>query len=413
MFAWLACVASGQENSATLTLADALQRAETRNPVLVAQGFGERASEALIDQANLRPNPTLDVIFENFAGTGSVQGIDRLESTVQANQTFERGGKREKRVALAARQHAVALQENAVRRAEIRTQVATAYVALAIAQERLALAGESLQQARETLKLINARISAGASPSVEATRGRAAVAIAQSNYNRASAGVASARATLGATWGGTSFDVPTIGAALRTPGEVPVESSFRPHLSEHPRFNLQTAIIAQRRAALNLEQAHAAQDVTAGGGVRFLREGSDVGLVAAVSVPLPARSANRGNIRAARETLAGAEYSVNAITAELNASFTTAWEGLVAAHTAARTLRQDALPATEAAHVELRRAYESGESPLTDVLESQRALLALRREILTADADYAEAMVRLEALTDSTFPTTAKLLLPP
>ncbi|HTO03142.1 MAG TPA: TolC family protein, partial [Opitutus sp.] len=280
-----AAAASGQEIVLpSLSLSEALQRAESSNPSLVAQSFDERAAEALIEQANVRPGPTLDVTLENFAGTGTVGGIDRLESTVQANQTFERGGKREKRVALATRDHETAAQTSAVRRAEIRAQAATAYVALVAAQERLALATELLELARQALTLVNARVSAGAASSVEAARARAAVAVAQSDHNRAASTILFARSALAATWGGNASDVATVDGELRLPDEIPVESSFRARLATHPRLKMQSAIIAGRRAALTLEQAQAAQDVTAGGGVRFLREGSEVALVAAVSV---------------------------------------------------------------------------------------------------------------------------------
>lgn len=409
--AWFAVAASGQENvQPLLTLSDALQRAESSNPSLVAQRFGERAAEALIEQAHVRPSPTLDVTLENFAGTGTVGGIDRLESTVQANQTFERGGKREKRVALATRDHETAAQESAVRRAETRAHAATAYVTLVAAQERLALAAELLQLARQSLTLVNARVSAGAASSVEVARARAAVAIAQSDHNRAASMIISARAALAGTWGGAASDVLTVAGALQVPDETPVESSFRARLAVHPRLKMQSAIIAGRRAALTLEQARVAQDVTAGGGVRLLREGSDVALVAAVSVPFPTRQRNRGNIRAAREILNGAESSVKAIEAELNSNFAAAWQDLVVAHTAAQTLRRDALPPTEQAYSESSRAYESGELSLIEILESQRALIAIRREILGAEADYAGALVRLDALTDPTFSATARFL---
>ena len=120
LFAALAVAVHGQDPSPSqFTMPDALQRAAADNPSLTAQRIGERSAEALIQQANSRPNPTLDVTFENFAGTGATQAIDRLESTVQANQTFERGGKREKRVAVARREYEVTVHELSVRRTEI------------------------------------------------------------------------------------------------------------------------------------------------------------------------------------------------------------------------------------------------------------------------------------------------------
>ena len=86
-----------------------------------------------IEQAGLRPNPTLDVTLENFLGTGKLQGTRQLETTVQTNQIIERGGKREKRIALAGRGHDTATKEFAVRRSEV---IASFRLCRAVASKR-------------------------------------------------------------------------------------------------------------------------------------------------------------------------------------------------------------------------------------------------------------------------------------
>lgn len=405
---------SAQEIPASrLTLAQALALAAERHPSLAAQAYQERAAAGLVDQAGLRPNPTLEVGLENVLGTGRVQGVRSLEATVQASQTFERGGKRERRVAVATRERETATKEFALRRAEILSVTAGAYVATVAAQQRLTLAAEPLRLARETLTVIEARNRAGAASVAESARTRAALASAEAEFARAEAAVGSARAALAATWGGDLSEVPAVPGVLRMPDSLPSEAALRARLGMHPRLNLQAAIISSRRAALELEQAQATQDVTASGGVRFLRDGTDAAFVAGVSVPIPTRNKNQGNIRAAREILAGAEHTVRAVEAELRAAFTAAWQDLVSAHTLAQKLRRDALPATEEAHAAVRRAYEAGPIPLIDVLDAQRALVALRREILEADSAYAAALVRLEALTDSSYPSVSTLISQP
>lgn len=396
-----------------LTLTTALQRAAEHNPGLVAQSYTERAAEALIEQAGLRPNPTLDVSLENFAGTGRARGVDSLEATVQASQTFERGNKRGKRVALAGREREAAANEFAVRRTEVLADSATAYVAMLAAQQRLALAAEPLKLARETVAAVDVRVRAAVASPAEAARARAALAAAQADYARAEAGLANARAALAATWGGHPAEVSMVAGTLQVPTELPAEEAFLGKLARHPRLALQQSIIAGRRASLELEQAQAAQDVTAGGGLRFLREGSDAAFVAGISVPLPVRNKNQGNIRAARENLAGAEQSVRVVEIELRVAFTAAWQDLTAAHTAAQNLRREALPATEEAYTAVRHAYEQGQLPLIDVLDAQRALVALRRELLDAEADYATALTRAEALTDGSFAAVTALISQP
>lgn len=396
-----------------LTLEQALARAVERSPALAAQRFGERAAEALIEQAGLRPNPELQAQLENFAGTGGVQGVRGLEATVQASQTIERGGKREKRVAVASRDRDAAAREFAVRRAEVLAAVAEAYIEVVSAQQRLALAEEPLRLARETVEAVNVRVRAAAASAAEAARARAALAGAQVEFARAQSALAGARARLAATWGGAPVEVATVAGAVRVPEAMPDPATFMSRLAQHPRLDLQQAQIAQRRAELELQQAQAVQDVTVGGGLRFLRDGSDAGFVAGVSVPIPYRNKNQGNIRAARENLAGAEQTVRAVEVGLRAAFSAAWQELLAAHTATQNLRREALPATEEAFAAVRTAYERGALPLIDVLDAQRALAAVRREILESEAAYAAALVRIAAVTDPNFSNLTTILSQP
>ena len=393
-----------------LSLGSVLERAVQQNPVLLAQGYGERAAEAWVEQAGLRPNPTLGVSLENFAGTGALRGTDGLETTVQASQTFERGGKRAKRVSLAGREREAIAKEFAVHRAEILSASASAYIEMLAAQQRLALASESLGLAHETVAAVDARVKAAVASPAESARSRAALASVQADQARAQTGLANARAALAATWGGTPADVPGIVGTLQIPAAPPSEETFLARLAAHPRLGLQQARIAGRRAALELERSQAAQDVTVGGGVRFIRQGSDVAVVASVSVPIPFRNQNQGNIRAARENLAGAEQSGRAVEIELRVGFATAWRDLTAAHAAAQSLRREALPATEEAYAAVRSAYGQGRLPFIDVLDAQRSLVALRRELLDAEAAYAAALARAEALTDTSFAMLTALI---
>lgn len=396
----------------TLRLNDVLARAAERNPALAALSYHERAAEALIEQAGQRPYPTLEIEAENFSGTGTRQGVRALEATVQASQPIERGGKREKRVAAASREREAAAQEYAVKRAEMLAAAAVAYVDTLAAQQRLALAAEPAQLAQEVLTAAEGRMRVGMASATEPARARALLATAQGEFARAQSELAAARARLAATWGGTADEVPALAGMLQLPESLSpaTEGTLRDQLSAHPRLAHQQALIAARRAALDLERARSTQDIQVGGGVRFLREGSDAALVAGVSIPLVLRSRNQGAIRAARENLAGAEHAVRAVETELRAEFIAAWQQASAAHATATSLRRDALPAAQEAHAIVRRAYEQGQLPLIDVLDAQRELIALQREVLALEIQFAAAHARAEALVDPTLPLTAQLL---
>lgn len=403
-------VSAAESNRSALTLAEALRRADAENPSLIAEGFRARAAEVRIEQAGLRPNPTLDITAENFAGTGALRGADGLETTVQASQTLERGDKRSKRLALARSDRDAADREFAVRRAEVLATTAQAYVETLAAQRRLGLAAEPLKLAQETITAVESRAKEGMASPAEPARARAALAAARAEHARAASALITARAALAATWGGGADDVPVLDDVQLVPETLPAAETFLGKLSLHPRLALQAALIESQRATLAVERAQAVQDVTVGGGVRFLREGSDAAFVAGVSIPLSFRNRNQGGIRAARETLAGAEQTLHVVEKELRVAFAAAWRDAEAAHGAARELRREALPAAEEASAQVRRAYDEGQLPLIDVIDAQRELVALRREILEAETACAVALVRAEALADDTFSFTKSFL---
>lgn len=399
-----------QEAPPSLSLSDALQRATEHNPALNAARYSERAADAFTEQAALRPNPTLDVSLENFGGTGALRGIDDFEATVQASQRFERGDKRSKRVAVAQSDREIATENLEVQRIDVLTATALAYIETLASQERLALAAKPRSLAEDTLAAAKARVKAGDASPAEPARARASLASAQLEYARAESALTRARATLAAQWGQRTEVVPTLNGAIHVPDTLPAGDHFLPGLSEHPQLKLQQAIITSRRSTLDLERAQAASDITVGAGIHFLRNGSDAGFVAGVSVPLSFRNRNQGNIRAARENLTGAEQSVAAVENRLHAEFTAAWQDLIAAHTAVQSLRREALPAIEEAHGFVQRAYAQGQLPLIDVLDAQRSLFSVQRELLEAETSYALSLARLESLTAPKFPLTTATL---
>lgn len=399
--------------SSTLTLGEALQRAAEHNPDLLASTQQERAAAALIEQAGVRPNPTLELSLENFAGTGVVRGTRGLEATVQASQTFERGGKRDKRVTLAERERSATERLHTVRRNAVLAATAEAYLETLAAQQRLTLAAEPRRLARETLAAAENRVQAGVASAAETARARAGLAMTETDLARAEAALQSARAKLTAHWGGTAEDVGTLPGHLQLPAALPDHEIMLANLARHPRLALQQDAIASQRAGLELAQAEAAPDVTLGGGLRFLRESSDAAIVAGLSVPLPVRHRNQGNIRAARALLAGAEQGGRAVEIALRAEFTAAWQDLTTAYATVKNLREQALPALADAHAAVHHAYAQGQLPLIDVLDAQRALVALQREILEAETDGALAFTRLAALTDPTFGTVTALISQP
>ena len=65
-----------------------------RVPRLAAVEAEIARAQELAQQAGTIPNPTVSILPENFAGSRSFTGFDRLETTFQINQPLELGRKR-------------------------------------------------------------------------------------------------------------------------------------------------------------------------------------------------------------------------------------------------------------------------------------------------------------------------------
>jgi outer membrane protein, heavy metal efflux system len=414
----LACAASvtalvASASASTLTLADALDRAARGHPALRALPFEERGAAARVTQAGLPPNPELVVSLENFAGTGASRGVRGLEATVEAHHPIERGGKRSRRIRLAEREQFAVVHAFAARRAEVLTRTAEAYLAALSAARRAVLAETPVQLARETLALVESRLRAGAASPVDAARARAAVSLAEADLARWRSARTTARIALASHWGGDGREEPSPAGELLVPPGLDGPESFLAAVASHPALAHQRALIEARRAAWELERAQAVPDFSVGGGLRFLREGSDAALVASVSIPLPARNRNQGGILAAREALLGAEDALTALEQELRVAVTVAWHEVAARHADARRHRQQTLPAVEESHAHLRQAYESGRVTLLDVLDGQRELAAAQERLAEAEAAFATALAQLEGRLAQPFPRTSSLLSSP
>ena len=401
--------ASGAPSPA-LSLDDVLTRVAERHPDLLARRHDVDASAARIDQAGTRPDPTVEFTVENALGTGAFRGVRGVEATLLASQRLERGGKRERRTELAARERDAELAASHVLLAELSAHAVSAYLDALVAVERSGLAAENLSLAREMLAAVERLHAEGKAPAAEIPRARVAVVTAEIEVRRAESDLLRTRASLAAAWGGPAEEVSTLSGRLRLPADVPSEAELRPGLATHPQLAWHEAWITRETAALALADTSTTADLTAAAGLRYAREGSDAGFVAGLSMPLPNRIRTRSEVRAAQAGLAAAEQRRRAAELRLQADLARACRDLAGSSLTVRLLRDEALPAAERAREDVRRAHAEGFLPLTDVLESQRAVLALRRDLLDAEAACATALATAESLADRTYARTRSLL---
>jgi len=149
-----------------ITLDEAIQMALTHNHNLLAARTTIQENQAQEITANLRPDPVLlgDAQFLPIFQPSQFSST-YIDNTAQfdlgVSYLFERGQKRQHRLAAAEDQTAVTRSTVADNERTITFQVASQYISVQLAESTLALAQDDLKSFQDTLQISEARYKAG------------------------------------------------------------------------------------------------------------------------------------------------------------------------------------------------------------------------------------------------------------
>ena len=169
-----------------------------------------------------------------------------------------------------------------------------------------------------------------------------------------------------------------------------------------PQITSAGAQLQRARWALQLACAQVTPDVTGQAGVGYDAASDDTFAVIGVSVPLPIRNRNQGNIRAARAAVAAASANIDQTQLTLQKALADAVGRYEVARQTYMQLREEISPNAEEAFDLARKAFESGEADYLQVLTAQRTLFDARLAAInalqtakTADAEIQGALTNL------------------
>lgn len=381
-----------------LRLFDALALALLQSPELAIDSHEKRAREALVLQAGVRPNPTLSMDVQDFAGTGLRRGVRAVQSTIALSQLIELGGKRAARLSVAQADAWLAEWDYEIRRIEVFARTADAFVDLLAAQERMALSEEALAIAREVEDVAARRVEAGFGSPAEVLRARVAVDSASTLREHAEHELETARQALAATWAGRPRFARAVGdlADLPTP---PSADALAGRIAASPGVARWQAELARREAAREAVRSTRIPDVEVAGGARHFSEGDDLSFVMTVSVPIPVWDRRRGALAEAEQRVAQHAALRRADQVRIVTAIEAARLALVAAVEEAKLLRGRVLPGIEETVRVLQRGYEEGRFAQVEVLEAERARIETREQALRAVVEAHHNAREIERLT--------------
>lgn len=384
-----ALIACGQTVQAEpVTLADALARAAESSPRVSQAKAQADAAEARARQAGVSPNPELSLEVENFAGSGAFQGLRSTETTLALSQRLELGGKRSARVAVASAERDFAFLTYKAALADLDRDIRLAHAELRANEDRAVLARDNTAAAEELSRTAKILVEAGRDPPLRRLRADAVLAEARAEQARTFSELLVARRALATLIGS---DDPELSATI---GEEAVPANLPP---DTPTLNEQLAV-AQRSAAqarVRLARTVAVPDVTASGGVRRFQEAKDTAFIVGVSIALPFRDRNRGNIEAAQSESIAAESGLLIAQRDANRARYDARMLLGAAEMRYEALAGPGIAQAEEALRLARIGYNAGKFSLLELLDAQNALTTARLNLIQARLDRANALAAL------------------
>lgn len=365
------------------------------NPAILQARAAQAAARAGIDMAGARPNPQLTLgSTSTDPGRAGTRGFwnSWTDNTVRVDQLFERGNKRDLRLAAADLNLSASGADlaNTIRLARI--DLANAWLDLRVAREIRRIANENAALAQRAADAAEVRGKAGDLAGVDVARFRADAARVANDALQAELAHTRARIALAQLLGNrlpsaqldTSDDWPA--AAPAPAGDT----------GERPDLLAARQRTQQASALRELARAQRTRDVSVGiqyehAGANANNSYSTTSYGLSVSVPLFINYDYRGEIARSEADYTAAEQQLLATRAAVSNEQARLQAEVDASRARHQRLRDVVLPAAEKAARGADVAIQKGAMSLTDYLDTQRSLRSARIEAIQARAELARA----------------------
>lgn len=390
----------------SVTVQEAVQEAVEHNLGLLAARYNLSLAEARLMQARLRPNPVLTAgaDYQDLLGTGfnAVNAAGPAEVNVRTDFVFERGRKREHRVALAEAQREVVRLQLLDSMRQLILDVENAFVEVQLAKENLLLARENLNAFERIVEINTSRAKAGDLAKVELLRTRVAALQSRNAVRQAELRWEAARRQLQFLMG---RHAPSVDFDVTGPLRREALNFSLPQLEDQAlrlRPDLAALRLDQERtlADLRLQIAQGKVDYTFG--IQYHRQynnakGNSLGFF--FSVPLPVFNRNQGEIQRARTEASQVETRIRAMEASIRNEVQSTYREYLTVHDLVEEIEREMLSQARQVRETTEYSYRRGEASLVEFLDAQRAFNDAVQAYNEARAAYAKVLYSLDSVT--------------
>ena len=386
-----------------LTLERAIEMALAHHADLESARIAIEAKKGAERQAGFSPNPVLSFQTENWRAwqAPSFSAGRDLDLFVFVSQPLELGGRKDRRVGLAASERRIAEFSQQAAAWRIRQQVKLAYWKVLTAEKRQKLLTRSIDTFSKIVEYHDARVRLGAMAEADLIKVRLESERFAMAHSTASMEAEKAKYELV-----RSLGIPSVSAHYRV-----VESAMPSSLvdwqgaelrqkleqasqNHHPDVLLLNAMVERADSAVLLAKALGKPNVSPYFGYKRT-EGFNT-LIGGISVSLPIHDRNAGRIEEALAEVRQSKAQLRAVQTRVRAEVAAAHVGV--ARRAAMLQRMEAAmlqPSEETLQIAV-AAYQEGDTDLFRLLDAQRARIDIQLLHVQTAYDYALSLVALE-----------------
>ena len=360
-----------------VSLQEAVQLAVARNQALQAQRMAVEAARADEITAGLKPNIGVSFSADGFTPFSPRQiNWDFLKNdasySTSASYLFERGGKRQNRIAVAKSTTDVAQKTALDAERTLRFQTAQAFVEVLLGKSALDLAQQNLKSFGDVVAVNQQRVAAGDLAEAEFYRIHLQQLQFEQDVSAAEVALVQARANLRQLLGfdvvAENFDV--VGDLAYSPQSVDLDSLKQQALQSRADYLAAQSNVTLAQNTLTLERSNRARDIS--GDVDYSHTGPDNTMGLGVSFDLPIHDRNQGNIarsqvlvRQANEQELAARYLVITDVVNAYAGWQTSQKVVALYQSGYLNQAQQSLEIS-------RYVYQRGAGSLLDLLDAER-----------------------------------------
>jgi cobalt-zinc-cadmium efflux system outer membrane protein len=383
-----------------LTLDEAIQIAEARNPVIAAARAMTAIADAEVVGADKRPNPSIAIDLQGWPLSQQDRPpfFDNQELTIALEQELEPGGRRGLRREVARIGVEVSKASSRDHLRLLRFDVRRAYLQAVLAKADHDAARVTLEDIDKVVAINRARFEQGELSGIELRRLQVERHRFADDVLVAELALKNTRSSLLAVLTLRPLDQEFDTAdSLSAPSLEPGTEAGTPGLSLTSRPDLDALRLTEQRAGAEERLQHALRTPAFALGAGWQRDFGTNALVVNARIPLPLANRNEAGLARAGAERRLAASRTEAVTTAAALEIQLAANSVANSRTRVENIERDYLKNAREARDIVLASYRAGAATLIDYLDAQRALREAQRAHSRALFDYRLSVFALEA----------------